>query len=231
MLNNPNPLVTMAEWCRYCIHLTNLKLNHLFVVEAMGSKAVTPTSSAMVSPPYKISFKSINWFKKLLGKHRQTDTHTHTHTHTHGQTGDLICLRLFLESRLKCVNVCVCGHGNAVNAINKDIWTYQIAKSQYISIYLNSRYISIFVDIFIPIYLDRFVLTSPPIHIDMQRYKYINMLRLIYRYVPIEIYRYKSTDQYLYVSFEVYLSRYTETYRYIKIQTYMHRSRYRAISI
>jgi hypothetical protein len=40
-------------------------------------------------------------FQKLLVG--DTYTHTHTHTHRHTQTGDLINLLLFLESKLKIV--------------------------------------------------------------------------------------------------------------------------------
>jgi hypothetical protein len=83
------------------------------VVEAMGYKVITLTSSAMASPPYKISSTSINMFKNYLGEHK----------HTCRQTGDLIRLLSFLESRLKMYE-CVFCHGNAVNAINIYIWTY-----------------------------------------------------------------------------------------------------------
>jgi hypothetical protein len=39
--------------------------------------------------------------QKLLVGDTQTDINTHTHTHTHTQTGDLISLLSFLESRIK----------------------------------------------------------------------------------------------------------------------------------
>jgi hypothetical protein len=38
MLNNPNPLLSMAECCRCCSHLKTLNLNHFKMVEAMGSR-------------------------------------------------------------------------------------------------------------------------------------------------------------------------------------------------
>jgi hypothetical protein len=53
MINNPNPLLSKAEWCRYCIHLTYLNLNNFKVVEAMGLKVITSTSPAMTSLPSK----------------------------------------------------------------------------------------------------------------------------------------------------------------------------------
>jgi hypothetical protein len=51
MLNNPNPLLSKAEWCRY---LKNLILKHFKMVEAMGLKVVTSRSPTTASPPYKI---------------------------------------------------------------------------------------------------------------------------------------------------------------------------------
>jgi hypothetical protein len=96
MLNNPNPLLSKVEWRRCCIHLTTLNLNHFKAVEAIRLKVVSSTSPAMVSPPYKISSKSIDRFKKLLGgKERQT------HTYIDRLTDDLISLLSFWESRLK----------------------------------------------------------------------------------------------------------------------------------
>jgi hypothetical protein len=38
MLNNLNPLLSKAEWCRKCIHLLSLKLNHFKMVEVLGLK-------------------------------------------------------------------------------------------------------------------------------------------------------------------------------------------------
>jgi hypothetical protein len=81
MLNNPNTLLSKAEWCRYCIHLTTLNLYHFTVVEAMGLKAVASISPAMASPPYTISSKSINRFKSCwVGRDTQTGTDTYIWT-------------------------------------------------------------------------------------------------------------------------------------------------------
>jgi hypothetical protein len=63
MLNNPNPLLSKAEWCMHYIHLRSLNLNHFKAVEAVALKIVASTPPAMASPPYKMSSKSINWFK------------------------------------------------------------------------------------------------------------------------------------------------------------------------
>jgi hypothetical protein len=41
MLNNPNPLLSMAEWRRYCSHLITLNLNHFKMAEAMGSRVTS----------------------------------------------------------------------------------------------------------------------------------------------------------------------------------------------
>jgi hypothetical protein len=69
--------------------------------EAMGLKVVALRSPALALPPYKISSKSINWFKSYCGDtHTHTHTHTHTYTYTYRPTGDLISLLSFLESRL-----------------------------------------------------------------------------------------------------------------------------------
>jgi hypothetical protein len=42
MVNNRNPLLSRAEWCRYRINLqlSALNLNHFKVVESMGLKVV-----------------------------------------------------------------------------------------------------------------------------------------------------------------------------------------------
>jgi hypothetical protein len=65
MLNNPNPLLSKAEWCRYCIHLTSFGLKNIKEVQAMGLKDIA-TSSAMETPLYKISSKTMNRFKSYL---------------------------------------------------------------------------------------------------------------------------------------------------------------------
>jgi hypothetical protein len=63
MLNNLNPLLRKDNWCRLCIHLTDLNLNNCKVVEAMGLKVVASRALPTASFPYKISSKSIKRFK------------------------------------------------------------------------------------------------------------------------------------------------------------------------
>jgi hypothetical protein len=70
--NNPNSLLSKA-------HLTTLNLNNFEITEAMGLKIIALGSPCMAS------------VSKLLGRDTQTDR----------QTGDLISLLSFLESRLK----------------------------------------------------------------------------------------------------------------------------------
>jgi hypothetical protein len=55
----------------------NFDFQHFKVVEAMVLKVVALRSPAMVSPPYKISPKSVNWSESYWGD-TQTDTHAHT---------------------------------------------------------------------------------------------------------------------------------------------------------
>jgi hypothetical protein len=64
MLNNSNPLLIKAEWCRYSNHFSDLNLNHVKVVEAMGLKVIASRSPAMASAPYKISSKSVKRLKR-----------------------------------------------------------------------------------------------------------------------------------------------------------------------
>jgi hypothetical protein len=110
MLNNPNPLLRKAEWCRYCIHLTNLNLNHFKVVEAMGLEVAHEGPLQWHHLLAKFH-PSLSAGSKIISRDTDRQTHTHTHTHTHTytdrQTGDLISLLSFSESRLKCANVCV----------------------------------------------------------------------------------------------------------------------------
>jgi hypothetical protein len=75
--------------------------------------------------------------QKLSGGHRQV--HTRARTHTQTDIGDLISPLSFLESRLKCVNMCV--------AVKGVIYTHR-----HLDRITNSRYIpisrqSIFIDI------------------------------------------------------------------------------------
>jgi hypothetical protein len=79
MLNNPNTLLSKAEWCRYCIHLTDLNLSHFTVAEAMGLEAVASRPPAMASSHYKILSKSIKRTKII----RRTNTRARAHTHIH----------------------------------------------------------------------------------------------------------------------------------------------------
>jgi hypothetical protein len=77
-LTNPNPLLREAHWCRYCIHLRILNLNHLNMAEVVVSE-ITPS---VASPTYKIASKYTYRFKSYLGGGGHTDR----------QTGDLINL-------------------------------------------------------------------------------------------------------------------------------------------
>jgi hypothetical protein len=83
MSNSHNPLLRKAEWFRYCIHLTNLNLSHIKLVEAMGLKGVASRSLAKVSAAYKkIPYKSIKTFKSYFGGGGWTHRQRHTHVQT-----------------------------------------------------------------------------------------------------------------------------------------------------
>jgi hypothetical protein len=86
MLNNSNPLLSKAEWCRYCIHLTlaMLKWLKLYGIKSCGIDVPCNgiTSLQNVTQIYQL-------VQKLLGG-GDTYRHTHTHTHTHIQTIRLV---------------------------------------------------------------------------------------------------------------------------------------------
>jgi hypothetical protein len=93
--NHNNPTIKQSQtiavqaW-KSCLQLTNLNLNHFKMVEDMPLKIIASRSPWMALPPYQISWKSTKRFKSY-----------YLETHTDRQTGDLISLLLFLESRLK----------------------------------------------------------------------------------------------------------------------------------
>jgi hypothetical protein len=90
MLTNPNPLLSKVEWCRYCIHLRIINLNHF----KMGIKITAPQPPSMASPPHHTSSKPTNRFQNYLGGGTQR----------HTQADKLVILYAsisFLESLLK----------------------------------------------------------------------------------------------------------------------------------
>jgi hypothetical protein len=74
MLTNPNPFLSKAEWCRYCIDRTNLNLTHFKIVEAVGLKVIASRSPLVASVPYKSSFKSTDRLRSYCGADTQTET-------------------------------------------------------------------------------------------------------------------------------------------------------------
>jgi hypothetical protein len=120
MLINPNPLLSKAEWCRYCIYPTDLNLSNFTVAEAMGLEAVASRPPAVASSHYKILSKSIKRTKLLGG---QTRARAHIYIHKYRQTDrqkeretfDMISLLSFFKSRQ------ITGYTIAV-----DIWRYRI---------------------------------------------------------------------------------------------------------
>jgi hypothetical protein len=63
VLTYPNPLLSKADWCRYCINLRTLNLSCFKVIEAMGLSYLSYQSwtlsycikvHIMASPPYNI---------------------------------------------------------------------------------------------------------------------------------------------------------------------------------
>jgi hypothetical protein len=97
MITNSNPLLSNAEWCRYCIHFRILNLNYFKISEIIGLKIITLNSSSMVSPVYQLSW-NLSIGSKVTGTHTHTHTrtctHTRAHTHTGRQAGDPISLLL-----------------------------------------------------------------------------------------------------------------------------------------
>jgi hypothetical protein len=62
-----NPLLSKADWCRYCIHLITLNTHNFKMVEAVGFKIMASRSPSMAGPAYCISYKTTNWFKNYWG--------------------------------------------------------------------------------------------------------------------------------------------------------------------
>jgi hypothetical protein len=87
-----------AKGWKSCLQLTPLNLNYFKMVEDMRLKLLHwyPLEWYYLLAKFYESLLSSS--KVISGTH--THTHTHTHTYTHRQTGDLICLLSFLESRL-----------------------------------------------------------------------------------------------------------------------------------
>jgi hypothetical protein len=50
MLNNPNALLSKAEWCSYCIRLRIFSLIHFKMVEAMRLKIIASRFPSMALP-------------------------------------------------------------------------------------------------------------------------------------------------------------------------------------
>jgi hypothetical protein len=93
--NHNNPTIkqsqtTAVQGWKSCLQQTTLNLNHFKMVEDTGLKIITSRSIWMALPPYQISWKSTKRFKVISGG-----------THAERQTGDLIIILSFLESRLK----------------------------------------------------------------------------------------------------------------------------------
>jgi hypothetical protein len=49
MVTYLKPLLSKAEWCRYCIHLKILNFNHFKIDAAMGLKVIAPRSPTIAS--------------------------------------------------------------------------------------------------------------------------------------------------------------------------------------
>jgi hypothetical protein len=96
-INNPNPQFSK-------VHLTTLNLNNFKMIEAMGKNyCIEVPLNGTTSVPNFIKF--YHAVKKLLAGDTQTDIQRQ-------QTGDLISLLSFFESRLNTVkNVLICGEG------------------------------------------------------------------------------------------------------------------------
>jgi hypothetical protein len=114
MLNNPNPLFSKVEWCRYYNHLTTLNLSHFKVVEAMGLKLVASVPCNTIATLQK--FIQIYQLVQYLLQEKQR--HRHVNRQRDRQTGDLISKFSFLESRLKNNEQysVLFSHGNAHNS-------------------------------------------------------------------------------------------------------------------
>jgi hypothetical protein len=69
----PKPLLSKAEWCRYCIHFTTLNLNHFKMDEAIGLKAVESRSPYNGITPIQHFIQIYELVQKLFGGHTQAD--------------------------------------------------------------------------------------------------------------------------------------------------------------